>query len=322
MSAWLKKYWPAIVLSIAIVLILDGTISSLATCHPTSGSASSSKYRNEKCTLLQGPFASLIIGLGDFFETHDKGIVAAFTVILAVSTIGLWIATINLYKSGEKQIGSSRQVATIQARQARQQFKFTKETADRQAEEIEAQLKIAGDNAKAAQKAADAAVAAERARFYAIVDHNFLECINRAAAWGGPLDQEERALPMDAQPMAGITFKNYGKTPGFVVDVSTGIVYSETIPTPVFDEKVIMENIISPGESTEKFGTLISGLLNMTQAKKVREGEGTIWVFGTIGYDDVFGERQRHNFFQRLARISQFRYVLQAYDHEHYNRSS
>ena len=186
--------------------------------------------------------------------------------------------TINLYKSGEKQIGSSRQVATIQARQARQQFKFTKETADRQAEEIEAQLKIAGDNAKAAQKAADAAVAAERARFYAIVDHNFLECINRAAAWGGPLDQEERALPMDAQPMAGITFKNYGKTPGFVVDVSTGIVYSETIPTPVFDEKVIMENIISPGESTEKFGTLISGLLNMTQAKKVREGEGTIWV--------------------------------------------
>ena len=91
---------------------------------------------------------------------------------------------------------------------------------------------------------------------------------------------------------------------------------------PFFDEKVVMENIIAPGDCTERFGTLISGVLTMAQAKKVRSGEGTIWVFGTIGYDDVFGKRQTHNFFQRLARVGQFRYVLQAYDHEHYNRST
>jgi hypothetical protein len=182
--------------------------------------------------------------------------------------------------------------------------------------------RAAQKSADAAKKSAEAAIATERARFYVVLDHNFLECINRAASWDGPLDQEERTLPMDAQPMAGVTFKNYGKTPGFVADVSTGIVYSETTPTPVFDEKVVMENIIAPGDSTEKFGTLISGLLTMAQAKNVRDGAGTIWVFGTIGYDDVFGVRQRHNFFQRLARVSQFRYVLQAYDYEHYNRST
>lgn len=89
-------------------------------------------------------------------------------------------------------------------------------------------------SADAAKQAADAAVATERARFYVVIDHNFLECTNRAAAWDGPTDQEERPLPVDAQPMAGIKFKNYGKTPGFVDNVSTGIRYSETIPIPVF----------------------------------------------------------------------------------------
>ena len=102
---------------------------------------------------------------------------------------------------------------------------------------------------------------------------------------------------MDAQPQAGITFKNYGKTPGIVADVSTGIIYSETIPIRVFDEKVVMENIIAPGESTERFGTIINGLLSMVLAKKVRSGEGTIWVFGTIGYEDVFGKPQSNRGF-------------------------
>jgi hypothetical protein len=38
-------------------------------------------------------------------------------------------------------------------------------------------------SADAAKQAADAAVATERARFYVVIDHNFLECTNRAAAW-------------------------------------------------------------------------------------------------------------------------------------------
>ena len=149
MFDWLqiiKRYWPAIVLSLALVLILDGTISSLVTCHPPPNGPSASQNSNENCTVFNGPLISLIRNIGTFFETHDKGIIAAFTVILAVSTIGLWLATIGLYKSGERQIRTSRQVSAMQARLARQQFKLAKETADRQAKEIQAQLKIAGDS--------------------------------------------------------------------------------------------------------------------------------------------------------------------------------
>jgi hypothetical protein len=107
MLAALRRYWPAIILIVGVLLILDGTISSLETCHPPSNHSGASHDNKENCTIFHGPVALLIIGFGNFFETHDKGIVAAFTVILAMSTIGLWTATINLYKSGEQQIKTS-----------------------------------------------------------------------------------------------------------------------------------------------------------------------------------------------------------------------
>jgi hypothetical protein len=60
--------------------------------------------RYEKCTVLQGPLMSLIIWLSNFFDTHDKGIVAFFTVILAISTIGLWLSTQRLWKVTDKML--------------------------------------------------------------------------------------------------------------------------------------------------------------------------------------------------------------------------
>jgi hypothetical protein len=100
MLDWLKKYLPAIVLSLALLLIVDATISSLATCHPPDNSNGS----QSSCTIFQGPFISLIIWLGNFFDTHDKGIVAAFTAILAISTIGLWLSTQQLWKITDKML--------------------------------------------------------------------------------------------------------------------------------------------------------------------------------------------------------------------------
>jgi hypothetical protein len=89
----LRQYWPAIFLSMALLLVLDGTISSLLTCHPPPNNTSHNQNGHENCTVFQGPLSSLIVFIGEFFEAHDKGIVAAFTVILAISTILLWDAT-------------------------------------------------------------------------------------------------------------------------------------------------------------------------------------------------------------------------------------
>jgi hypothetical protein len=52
-----------------------------------------------------------------FWEKTTSDPVAMFTLVLAVSTIGLWSATIFLYRTGEKQIGISSQVADLAEKQ-------------------------------------------------------------------------------------------------------------------------------------------------------------------------------------------------------------
>ena len=54
-------------------------------------------------TFLTG-IGILVERLDTFIGDHDKSIVAAFTVVLALSTIGLWLATLRLWEAGEKQI--------------------------------------------------------------------------------------------------------------------------------------------------------------------------------------------------------------------------
>lgn len=63
-------------------------------------------------------FVATLIGLGNldhFIEQHDKSIVAGFTVVLAISTIGLWLSTARLqettnalWTAGERQLELTR----------------------------------------------------------------------------------------------------------------------------------------------------------------------------------------------------------------------
>jgi hypothetical protein len=123
----LRQYWPAILLSLALLLVLDGTISSLLTCHPPLNGASHSYNSNEHCTVFQGPLFSLIVFLSEFFEAHDKGIVAAFTVMLAVSTILLWDATKNLWIEAQAQREENKIASGQQFEIARQSIQLAKD---------------------------------------------------------------------------------------------------------------------------------------------------------------------------------------------------
>jgi len=60
-----------------------------------------------------------------FWERTTSDPVALFTLVLALSTIGLGVATIGLYRAGQRQL------------------RLAKETADRQASEIDNQIDIA-----------------------------------------------------------------------------------------------------------------------------------------------------------------------------------
>lgn len=63
---------------------------------------------HKNCGIDQGPLARGFIGFANGLEAHGEAVIAAFTIILAISTIGLWSSTHALFKAGERQIELAR----------------------------------------------------------------------------------------------------------------------------------------------------------------------------------------------------------------------
>ena len=53
---------------------------------------------------------------GHFVEENGEGIIASFSIILAISTIGLWLAANRLWAAGEKQFALLSETAAAQSR--------------------------------------------------------------------------------------------------------------------------------------------------------------------------------------------------------------
>jgi hypothetical protein len=104
--AWLKRYWTAILIIVAAVVVADFVISSLATCHPPApGSAEAVKHQDSQhCSYLHGPFLIGLEWLIDAIDEHDGFFVVLFTAVLAAFTAALWRSTDNLWAAGERQL--------------------------------------------------------------------------------------------------------------------------------------------------------------------------------------------------------------------------
>jgi hypothetical protein len=273
------------------------------------GSGSSTKYGasyqpSNEC-VLRGPVVAIARCFIDWWNhIFDKpdAYVALFTALLVVSTIALWRSTRKLWEAGEKQ------------------FKLAKETTDRQAIEIKNQIDIARIAARAADDSAKAAIATERARFYIVINAHNLESFLKAAG----RYPNSPTMPFSFGPIIEYAFKNYGKTPGIIKEVSHGLSVNEGPPDPVYtvSKHLFVENMIAAGGTTEaqKFDgpTLFR---NIETAMPVIQGQAHFWFYGRFDYEDVFGNPQVHRFFMRYVKIG-LNWGFQPYDHKHYNEST
>jgi hypothetical protein len=91
---------------------------------------------------------------GEFLHENGEAVTALFTIILAVSTIGLWAATNRLYKAGEEQRRSSERIAA-------EQRQSSERIAERQSEQTQRSLDMALKAANAAELSAKSAVGSE-----------------------------------------------------------------------------------------------------------------------------------------------------------------
>lgn len=157
--------------------------------EPERSQQSADHNSHQNCpTLLAGTFLVFERGLDVLKrDDNDKAVVAGFTIVLAISTIGLWLATNKLWSTGERQI------------------KLLAETSAAQSRDMQASIKVAQTAVKAAQKSADAA---ELSMVEA--DRPWIEVDIKIS---GPLIFTHEGIEISAEAK----FKNTGRSPAINV---------------------------------------------------------------------------------------------------------
>ena len=121
-------------------------------------------------------------------------------------------------------------------------------------------------------------------------------------------------------------FKNYGRTPGRIVEISHGVILSDDPPDPIYTviRQAPIEYMIAGNSSTESYpydGEL--EVESVADAKLIETGRKTIWFHGRFDYRDVITkEPQVHRFYFRYIRTDNGGFRFQSFDHKHYNEST
>jgi hypothetical protein len=103
-----KRDWLLVALAyLAFIEVLS--FSPVAPSFPclveTPHSTQSANHNEPKyCTPFHSGIAVALERTDHFLEAHDKSVVGGFTIVLAISTIGLWLATNKLWAAGERQM--------------------------------------------------------------------------------------------------------------------------------------------------------------------------------------------------------------------------
>jgi hypothetical protein len=116
----LKRNWALIALVyLAFAEILSlAPVPDLALCliEPEHGQQATNHDDPKYCPAFHMGAALFIERTDRLLEAHDKSVIGAFTIVLAISTIGLWFATNRLWKAGDDQLRHARDTAERQLR--------------------------------------------------------------------------------------------------------------------------------------------------------------------------------------------------------------
>jgi hypothetical protein len=117
----LKRNWALIAfiyLALAEALSL-APVPDLALCliQPEHGQQTTNYDDKKYCPAFHTGTALVLERVDFFLEHHDKSVVGGFTIVLAISTIGLWLATNKLWSAGERQLELLGQTAADQSRE-------------------------------------------------------------------------------------------------------------------------------------------------------------------------------------------------------------
>ncbi|HWN49836.1 MAG TPA: hypothetical protein VNO18_08430 [Xanthobacteraceae bacterium] len=195
--------------------------------------------------------------------------ISLFTLVLAISTIGLWGATIALYFTGEKQIA----IATVAA------------------------------------NALDASAKAATAIEFPIIRASWLGPellavdgpISPDAPYGGAVND---GWPTRFSAISYFEFRNYGRTPAFPFKIAMGITVAKVPPsTPIYSRTIRCEpNTVIEGSSNRTVDIHFGFELTEDQIDKITDSSVALWFYILLTYHDVMDRPHEGGFCWHLGK--------------------
>jgi hypothetical protein len=292
-------------------LLSLGQTSEVSPCIVVSqeqGAKDQSGY--QACAAVHEAVSSLL-GLIYRHASHDN-VIAFGTAVIALFTFTLWRSTNNLWKAADRDFKAA-------------QIKDRRASLVRMRDDVQVrkQMEIAAKAANAATKSAEAALAAERARFFIMIENTNISDVLYAFK-AEPDPTILTLVGTTTPPEITYRIKNYGKTPGIILEVSLGMKVASERAIPVYSGVLncFPEYMIAAGGSTEQTSFTMDRSLTSAEADGIHRNTQRIWFWGRIDYRDVFGMPQVHRFYFRSVVLTGSDCILQPDDFEYYNQST
>jgi len=193
------------------------------TCHPSGTHTAADKANQEHCNAFHGPILVSLEALVGFFEDHGEAVTAAFTIVLAISTIGLWVSTRDLWTAGENQIALIKENVDKELAQNRE---IAQGNWDQMSESIAAAIEAGKAAAIQADSAARQAKVAEDT--FAKLERPYVIVTNLS------IIKPSKTTVNLVINGPHITYKvgNYGRMPAIIHDIRNVFQVAEIIKTP------------------------------------------------------------------------------------------
>jgi hypothetical protein len=160
--------------------------------------------------------------------------------------------------------------------------------------------------AEAANLNAQAVINAERARLYVIIERQTIESeIKLATAPQLPeLGDHVRLEDLELE----YSFRNYGKTPAFILEVGHGTAVTEGVPKGREYAVLVplpIDYVVGAGEKTVSIRDVAMPSMTVATARSIRDLDKTFWFHGYVEYDDTFGWRRKFEFVWHYSAVSE-----------------
>lgn len=166
----------------------------------------------------------------------------------------------------------------------------------RSVDEAKKAADAAKDSAEAAKKSAETLPRLERA-------YLFLQVTGQNLKFA--LDMSERAQAAHTiattRPTVQFTFKNHGKTPALLKELTVVLEIPNDIDGPIEytqRKEITGDDVIPAGGETQQFEeTVVPGLIYTQTIESIRQGRHGFRFFGRVVYEDIFQQEHETRFF-------------------------